>query len=113
VRDVEEKLDHLGFRAVEVLLEVDDRSDARLADGRVDEFPDANRDDILVMRPIEDPDLTGTGKGPVYPPKEVVAQLFFARPPERLHTNTLGIDPAEDASYRAVLSASVHRLKDD
>ncbi len=73
---------------------------------------DADGDDLLVVRAVEDADLAAGGQRELAPPQPVVRQLHLARLLERGHPHALRVQAAHDVLDRAVLARGVHRLED-
>jgi hypothetical protein len=72
-----------------------------------------NDEDLLVVRPIEDPDLAAAGQ-PLCEPPEVVMIKFLTRGNlEAVYRHTLRIDAAHHMPNRAVLTGSVESLQHD
>ena len=124
LRDVEEELDDLGPGPVEVALERVDVLIALLPEAlvalarrkplRAEPLGmHLERDDLLVVRAVEDADATAFGKRFRDAPQEVVVELLGRRLPERDDLNALRIDSRHHVLDRRVLAGSVHRLQDD
>jgi hypothetical protein len=73
----------------------------------------SERDDLLVMRAIEDADACPLWESLRDPPEKVVVELLGRRLLERDDLETLRIDTSHDVLDRAVLAGRVHRLEDD
>src|SRR3954453_15326841 len=123
-RDVQEELDDLGAVAVEVALERVDVLVASLPDPRgvrpvgqpLQRKPlgvHAQRDDLLVVRAVEDPDPPALGRGLHDPPQERVVELLRGRLLEADDLHALRVDARHHMADRAVLAGGVHRLEDD
>src|SRR4029450_6614697 len=70
-----------------------------------------NDEYLLVVRPIEDPDLAAAGQ-PLCISPEVIMIKFLARGDlEAMHRDTLRIDAAHNMPNRSVLSGSVEGLE--
>ena len=74
---------------------------------------DADDEDILVVRAIEDGDAAAPRGVRVNPPQEVVVALFRGRLLESLDIDTLGIHGADHVPARSVLAGAVDPLQDD
>ena len=74
---------------------------------------DLHDEDVLVVRPVEDPDPPPLGQAPHVPPEEVVVQVLGRRLLEAEDLAALGVDPGHDVLDRPVLAGRVHRLEDD
>jgi len=94
-------------------LEVVDVRIARLPDRLLHQLVHAHDEHILVVRPVEDRDLTEERRAQVDAPKEVVAQLFRRRNAERHNVDAARIQPADDVLDRPVLPRAVTALEDD
>ena len=68
---------------------------------------------LLVVRPVEDADLTARGQPPRVPPQVVVAQFFGGRRLEAGHRDALWVHPAHHVLDRAVLAPGVQGLQHD
>ncbi len=77
----------------------------------VGELPDAHRDDVLVVRAVEDADLAACGHACVDAPEEVVRQLLGRRRLERLDATALRVHAGEHRADHAVLAGCVHALQ--
>ncbi len=74
---------------------------------------DANDEDVLVMRAIEDPDLALARRVPVDTPQEVVTELLRGRDLERGDRAALRVECLHDLGDRAVLACGIDALEDD
>jgi hypothetical protein len=74
---------------------------------------DADDQDILVVRPIEDADLALPRRMPVDPPQEVVAELLRGRDLERRDRTALRIECLHHLGDRPVLAGGVDPLEHD
>ncbi len=74
---------------------------------------DADDEDFLVVRAVEDTDFAALGDDFVVAPEIVVVQFFSARGFEGVHVATLWIDAGHDVLDGAVLSGGIHGLKDE
>src|ERR1700733_8358173 len=74
---------------------------------------DADDQDLLVVRPVEDADVAALGKRLDTAPEEVVAQFFGRRHSEGSDLATLRVHPREDVLDGAVLPGGVEGLEDD
>jgi Tat protein translocase TatC len=68
-------------------------------------------EDLLVVRPVEDPDAAALRKAPLTAPQEVVVELLLGWLLEGEHLASLRVHPRHDVSDGAVLPGGVHRLK--
>ena len=71
----------------------------------------ANGHDVLVMRAVEDPDLTALRTRAVEAPEVVVCELGRRRFLERDDPAALGVDPGQDTLDRPVLAGGVEALQ--
>jgi len=71
----------------------------------------ANDEYLLVIRPIEDPNLATSGQPLCEAPEIVVIKLRTRGNLEAVHRHTLRIDAAHHMPNRSVLTGSVERLK--
>src|SRR5262249_43502024 len=67
---------------------------------------------LLIMRAVEDPDLTPRRSLPGVAPEVVVTELSGRRHLEAVHRDTLRVDAAHHIPDRPVLAARVQRLED-
>jgi len=72
---------------------------------------DPDDEHLLVVRPVEDPDLAPGGQGTGVAPQVVVAELRRRRDLETADAHTLRVHPAHDVPDRPVLAACVQRLQ--
>jgi protein-disulfide isomerase-like protein with CxxC motif len=66
---------------------------------------------LLVVGPVEDPDLAAAGQATLAAPQEVVVQLLPGGLLEGMDRHPLRVDPAHHVLDRAVLARSVHSLQ--
>ena len=95
------------------LLEVVDLVVAGRPDLARDEAVDADHEDVLVVRAVEDPDLALARRVPVDPPQEVVAELLRGRDLERRDRAALRVECLHDLGDRAVLACGIDALEHD
>jgi hypothetical protein len=110
---VQEELDDARARMFERSLEPGDQVVARTPDLLRHEPVNANHEHVLVVRAVEDHDLSVARHLAVHAPQEVVGQVLLRRGLEALDTDALWVEPAEDLADRTVLAAGVHRLQYD
>ena len=97
--------------ATSLFLEAVDRGVPARPRGARSELPDANRDDVLVVGAVEDPDDAGVGEAPPDPPQEVVAAFLGSRRAERGDAHPLRIHLTHDVADRASLAGRVEALQ--
>ncbi len=73
----------------------------------------AKRDDLFVVRAVEDADPSPLRKTLRDAPEEVVVELLRGRRLERDHLNALRVDARHHVLDRAVLPGDVHCLQDN
>ena len=73
----------------------------------------AHDEHVLVVRPVEDADLTGTGQCPPDAPEEGVGQLLGRRLLERREVDSLRVDCTDDVPHDAALARRVEALDDE
>jgi hypothetical protein len=124
LRDVQEELDDLRAVAVEVALEGIDVLVALLPERLVSlagrealrREPlrmHLQRDDLLVVRAVEDADASPPRQCVRDPPEVVVPELLGRWPLERDDLHTLRVHARHDVLDHGVLAGRVHRLEDD
>ncbi len=96
----------------EPLLEPVDRRVATRPRGARHQAVNADDEHVLVVRPVEDPDLPGLGEGLPDPPQEVVGPLLGGRRPERGDPHPLRVTGSDDVLDDAALASGVHALDD-
>ena len=111
LRDVQEHLHHRRALVREHSLPFADVRRATLPDLLRGELQHANGDDVLVVRPVEDADLSARRERGVHPPQVVVSELGRCRRPERRDTTTLRAENREDPPDDAVLAGCVETLE--
>ena len=111
LRDVQEHLHDRGALRHEQMLEVAHHPHATPAFLVVDEAEHEGGDDVLVVRPVEDPDLARPRRDLVHAPEEVVRRFDVVRRLERDDPATLRVHTAEDVADRAVLARRVESLQ--
>ena len=77
------------------------------------EFLDPGDEHVLVLAPIEDPDISTPRGLPMNPPEVVVVQVFGSGTAEGMHVDAVWIHPGEDRSGGAVLARGVEALEND
>ena len=112
-RDVQEALEHRRPFLGEQPLELDDPLRARPPHLLRREREDAHRDDVLVVRAVEDPDHPARRTLGVHAPEKVVRELDRRWRLERRDGATLRVDAREDAADRSVLTRGVEPLEDE
>ena len=70
-------------------------------------------EDVFVVGPIEDPDVTDWRQADYGSPEEVVGQLLLRRFLERRHHAPLRVHPRHHVLDRAVLACGIKALQDD
>ena len=109
--DVQEALDDQRALGGEPLLEpVDGRVPPRPG-AAVDELAHAHRDDVLVVRAVEDGEHAGRRELLADAPEEVVRELLGRRAAERDDVHAGGVDLADHVLDRAALARGVHPLE--
>ena len=73
---------------------------------------DADDEDLLVVRPVEDPDASPFRQALRRSPQEIVVELRRAWMLEAEHLTSLRVDPGHDVLDDAVLAGGIHGLKD-
>src|SRR5580704_2983346 len=121
---MEEELDDASSVAVEVFLQIHDRTIPVVPDRLVVVWRAGNpfaaenfavhADDqhLLVVRPIEDADPPALRQFPSGAPKKIVFQFGWAGMFEAEYLAALRVDPGHDVPDSAVLSRRIHGLKD-
>jgi hypothetical protein len=74
---------------------------------------DAQGDDLLVVRPVEDADAAAGRQRPGGAPEVVVVELLGRRFPERPDVDALRVHAGHHVLDRGVLAGGVDRLEDD
>jgi hypothetical protein len=110
---MEEEFQDMGPVMGQKLLEMADALVAVLPGLSVDQLVDAGDEDILIVRAVEEGDLSLERHMGVDPPEEVVSQLLRGRLLEADHPGALGVEHAEHVIDRPVLAPGVERLQDD
>ena len=112
-RDVQEALEHRRAFLDEQPLELDDplRAPPPHLLGREPE--NSHRDDVLVVRAVEDPDHPACRALGVDAPEEVVRELDRRGRLERRDATALRVDTREDVADRPVLAGGVEALEDE
>jgi hypothetical protein len=77
------------------------------------EIVDPHNQHVLVVRAIEDDYFPSCGHSWVYPPQEVVCQLFGGGLSKGGHSAALGIHRTQKVIDRSILAAGVHCLQTD
>src|SRR5262245_11172169 len=68
---------------------------------------------FLIVRPIENADVSALGEAYRATPEKVVIELLIARSLERVHLAALRVDAGHDVLDGTVFARRVHRLKDN
>ena len=87
--------------------------EAALPDALGHQLVHAGRDDVLVMRAVEEGEVAFARHHLVGAPQEVVRPLFLGGHLERLHQGVLDVGEIQDLADGAVLAAGVTPLQDD
>src|SRR5216683_5688203 len=103
VGDVQEKLEDDDVVVEERALELVDVFEAAPDGLGGDELVDPRREDVLVVRAVEDADHAARGNGLVNAPEKIVACFEGRWDLEGGYVAALGIDAGEDVADRAVL----------
>src|SRR5579885_3666436 len=111
--DVEEELEDHRAALDEQALEVVDLPVARLERRARHRAVHARDEHVLVVRAIEDRDVTTPGRVAMDAPEEVVRGLLLGRRLERNHLAPARVDARHDVLDGAVLPGRVHPLEDD
>src|SRR5262245_32986957 len=73
----------------------------------------ADDEHLLVVRPVEDPDLSARRQPLLIAAEEVLVELALGGDLEALHAHTLRVDAAHHVADRPVLSCGIERLDHD
>ena len=111
--DVQEDFHYGRSGFDQVLLEGMDGLQPPFLLGGVDEVQDAGGDDVLVMAPIEDPDLATTGERTIDPPEELVLEFLAHWRAKAAHRNALRVNTPEHPADSTVLASCVERLENE
>ena len=113
LRDVQEEFEDDGVVVGEGLFPAVDVVHALAGGSFVNEAVDAGREDVFIVRAVEDADHAA-GRGlRLAAPEEVVARLERGGDLEAGDVATLRIDAGEDVRDGAVFAGGVHALQDD
>ncbi len=110
-RDMEEDLHDRRALFDQHALPVADLPRPPLHDFLGREPEDVDRDDVLVVRAVEDADLPSLRRHGVHAPEVVVRKLGWRRRAERVHLDPLRVHAGEDAADDAVLARAVEPLE--
>ena len=110
-RDVEEDLHDRRALLDQHALPLADLPRPLLHDFLGREPEDVDRDDVLVVRAVEDADLPPLRRHGVHAPEVVVRKLGCRRRAERVHLDPLRVHAGEDAADDAVLASAVEPLE--
>jgi len=113
VGDVQEELEDDDVVVKERALELVDVFEAAPDGLGGDELVDPRREDVLVVRAVEDADHAARGNGLVNAPEKIVACFEGRWDLEGGYVAPLGIDAGEDVADRAVFAGGIHSLEDD
>ena len=111
--DVQEEFEDSHAVFGEQRLEVADALVARHPGLLVDQLVDPRHQHVLVVRAVEDDDLTLSRRMGVDAPEKVVRELGRGRLFEAGDARALGVERGEYVLDRAILSSGVERLQDD
>jgi hypothetical protein len=112
-RDVEIELEDEDVVVGEKALELVNVFEAAVGNIAGDELVDARREDVLVVRAVEDADHSTRWHLGVGAPEKVVAGFEWGGHLEGSDIAALGINSREDVADGAVLACGVHALEDD
>src|SRR3954447_3248148 len=110
-RDVQVALDDPRAALGELALEAVDGVVAAGPRALVGELADAHREHVLVVRAVEDTELTGARELLPDPPQEVVAQLLRRRAPEARGVHAGRVARPDDMADGAALAGGVEPLQ--
>ena len=107
------ELENVGVVRHEVLLEVVDAVVASRPDLFRDEVMNADDQNILIMRAVEDHHFASCRRGLMRAPQKIVRQFFSGRLLERGYAAALRVHGAENVIDRTVFASGIDGLKTD
>ena len=111
--DVEVELENDSGRIRQQSLESVDVLITRAPDLLWHEFMDSHHQHILIMRAVEDFDVSCRGCLGVYAPEEIVGEFFFRRDFKRSYRAALRVQRTRHLADRTIFPAGIASLQDD